>query len=100
MPANAGTVNTPLGIPSTVTTYLIVFLAGALLSWFFFPHLVGIPVDPMTGKPLLSMPSDIDAPAPSPAPSHATMPAQPGTTIPPPSEPATKPGQPAAKGKL
>lgn len=96
---NAGTVNTPLGILSAIATYLIVFLAGALLSWFFFPHLVGIPVDPITGKPLLSMPSDVDHPAQSPAPSHAIEPAQPGISNPPPSEPATKPGQPAAKGK-
>ena len=34
-------------------TYLVVFLAGFMVSWLLFPHFIGIPVDPRTGQPLI-----------------------------------------------
>ena len=45
--------NNLLRIVSTALGYLVVFLAGFMVSWLLFPHFVGIPVDPRTGQPLI-----------------------------------------------
>src|SRR5215468_10475090 len=53
-----------------VFSYLTVFLLGAVLTWYFLPRIVVVPVDPYTGQPL-GLPSD---PAMKPAPQNSTQP--------------------------
>jgi len=45
-------------IVSTVFSHLLIFIMGAAIVWFLFPHiaLVPVPVDPLTGKPLRDVP--------------------------------------------
>ena len=57
-----------------VFSYLAVFLLGAILSWYFWPHFVGVPVDPYTGQPL-QLPDHSVKPAP-----QNSAPAQPGSS--------------------
>ena len=104
LPAHIPQADSLLGTLSTVATYLIVFLIGALLSWYFFPRLVPIPVDPATGEPLLNAPMDTGKPAQGAVPSYPAVPshpapaAQPETATPAPSNSATKPAEPGTKG--
>jgi len=43
-----------LRLTATIFSYLTVLILGAMITWFFFPRieLVGVPIDPQTGRPL------------------------------------------------
>jgi proteasome lid subunit RPN8/RPN11 len=43
----------------SVFSHLVVLLIGFFVCWFLFPHFVLVPVDPRTGEPMLSAPSDV-----------------------------------------
>jgi hypothetical protein len=40
---------------TTILTHVLVLVIGFLVAWFVFPRLVvvGVPVDPQTGRPML-----------------------------------------------
>lgn len=98
-PLNADRDTGLLNTLTAVASYIALFFAGALLAWYFFPRVVIVPVDPRTGEPILSMPSDAGRSAQSPDPDHAAAPAQPAAPTPPNSGSTPKPAQPDAKGK-
>lgn len=56
-----------IDLPIAVLSCITAFIAGFLLAWFVFPRvtLVGVPVDPATGIPLIMERSDRIAPSPS-----------------------------------
>jgi len=88
----------PAWLRWTVTTlsYLSALAVGFLICWLLFPRLVGIPVNPYTGEPLLlpsqhgqpnahegkPAPSVLDGTPTSPAPPSNS--AQPSQSVPPP----------------
>jgi proteasome lid subunit RPN8/RPN11 len=43
-----------LRVVGNTLTYLLIFVAGFLLSWYLFPRVLVVPVDPHTGQPYLS----------------------------------------------
>lgn len=49
-------------------SYVSIFLLGAAMVWYLFPRvaMVGVPVDPRTGQPLMSMPQDQSGANPGP----------------------------------
>ena len=49
----------------SVLTHLFVLLIGFFVCWFLFPHFVLVPVDPRTGQPMLSAPSDFTGGSPN-----------------------------------
>ncbi len=36
----------------SAASYLAIFAVGFLVAWMFFPHVIGVPVDPFTGQPI------------------------------------------------
>jgi proteasome lid subunit RPN8/RPN11 len=40
----------------TILRYLCVLVVGFIISWYFFPRLLVIPVDPRTGQPIFNVP--------------------------------------------
>ncbi len=54
----------------TIVSHLSLFVLGFLISWLLFPRLIPVPVDPLTGRPLLEyMPPELrDRIVVSPAP--------------------------------
>jgi len=71
-----GSRNDPLHMVVTALSYVSIFLLGALMAWYLFPRVavVGVPVDPYTGQPLVSRPQD-----PAGASSGQTANAEPNT---------------------
>jgi proteasome lid subunit RPN8/RPN11 len=72
-----------LNAATSILSYLCVAMIGFLICWILFPHYVGIPVDPLTGKPLLgglsgsvvgSEGGDISRPSAPPAQQASPMP--------------------------
>ena len=63
-----------------VFSYLTVFLLGAVLTWYFLPRIVVVPVDPFTGQPIGTLPGDPGVKpgpqngAPQPGPSNSAQP--------------------------
>lgn len=61
----------------SLLSYLLVLMVGALLAWFVFPRFVAVPVpvDPQTGRPLISVPEGLQ-PRSSQQPANAPPPAE------------------------
>ena len=53
----------------TALSYTLVLMVGLLIAWFVFPRViaVGVPVDPMTGRPLVTIPDGVLWHNPEPA---------------------------------
>jgi proteasome lid subunit RPN8/RPN11 len=76
----------------TILKYLCVLALGFIISWYLFPRLLIVPVDPRTGQPIFNVP----------VPSSAGSPAEPdagktGSTNNQ-NAPATHPADPASQG--
>jgi proteasome lid subunit RPN8/RPN11 len=54
-----------------ILTHLLAVALGLLTAWYLFPRVLVIPVDPRTGRPLISLPPDTTTASPSQSPAAA-----------------------------